>query len=176
MKSCLSILFLAALLVPAQEEPARLPLRARLVLSKKFCATAKRQSLGLWDVLRPGPAACREFESELKAVFSEVTRVEAVPPGERSPDEVLLVPRFVEMSATKPLLPTSQRKLTILLEWTVQDPAGRTVWLQTVEGSSQDKLGWTSYPKKLVEKAVHELATASAAQMAAAPELKTLAK
>ena len=56
--------------------------------------------------------------------------------GSSTAQLLMLIPKFVEISTTQqPFLPLSQRKLLILLEWTIQDLAGHTIWLQTVQGS-----------------------------------------
>src|SRR5436309_15581949 len=140
--SCLSVLLgsllvgLTALAQNPDTQPtmtqSKLPLQADLVLSQEFCATKKRQSLG--DVLRVGKAACSQLEAELNGVFSGLRRVESVPAAGASTAHVVLIPRFVGINATKPLLGSSQRELVIFLEWTIQDAAGRTIWLQTVQG------------------------------------------
>src|SRR2546423_1442182 len=142
-KSCINV-FLGSLLVgltASAQNPdkqptmaqSKLPLRADLVLAPEFCATKKRQSLALSDVLRVGKAACSQLEAELNGVFSGLRRVESLPTAGASSAHVVLIPRFVEISATKPLLGSSQRKLVIFLEWTIQAAAGRTIWLQTVQ-------------------------------------------
>ena len=160
-----------------QTTPTKLLLTADLVLSPEFCATKRRQSLALKDVLRVGKAACPQLQAELSGVFSGLRRVEKVPLPGTSVAQIVLIPRFVDINATQPLLPSSQRKLVILLEWTIQDSAGHTIWLQTVQGSSEHKLGWIITTKRvaeLVEAAVVDLARDSAARISAARELQKL--
>ncbi len=163
---------------PQPEAMSKIPIRAELVLSPEFCATKKRQSLALKDVLRVGEAACSQLESGLNAVFSSLTRVEKVPAPGASAAEVVLIPKFIDINSTQPLLGSSPRELVILVEWTIQDADGRTIWLQTVQGSSRHKLGWiitTKAQRQLAEAAVDDLAKASATRMSIAPELRKLA-
>ena len=47
------------------------------------------------------------------------------------------MPKFVNISATKSLGANSNRELLVLVEWTVKDKAGKTVWVETVEGSAK---------------------------------------
>ena len=161
----------------APTSPGKLPLKADLVLSPEFCATKKRQSLAIKDVLMVGKAACPKLEAELNGIFSSLRRVENLPAPGVSAAQVVLTPRFVDISGTEPMFPSSQRKLVILLEWTIQDSAGHTIWLQTLQGSSQHKLGWVITKRglaELVEAAVGDLARDSAARISAARELQNL--
>ncbi len=156
---------------------SKLPLSAELVLSPEFCATKKRQSLALKDVLHVGKAACSQFETELSGVFSSLKRVEKIAAVGTRMAQVVLIPRFVEINATQPLLGSSQRELVVLVEWTIQDEAGRTVWIQTLQGSSRHKLGWVITTKgqtQLAEAAIGDLAKASATSISNAPELRRL--
>jgi len=160
--------------------PIQLPLKAEIVLSPEFCATKRRQSLGIKDVLKVGKAACEELYSALVPMFSNLERVEKVPAAGRSTAKITLIPRFIDISATQqPYLPSSQRKLVILLEWTIKDSIGRTIWLQTVQGSSEHKAGWMVTGKQvsgLVDAAVSDLATDSVTRISAAREIQGISR
>lgn len=182
---CFSVMGCAAL---AQESaptsgPAtlgRLSLKAGIVLAPKFCSTKKRQSVALKDVLKVGKAMCEQLYPALAPVFSDLQRLDQLPSTGSTPAQVTLIPRFVEISATQqPFLPSSQRKLVILLEWTIQDPMGNKIWLQTVQGSAERKAGWMVTNKgvsALVDAAVGELVKESVAKISAAPELLKLSR
>jgi hypothetical protein len=158
--------------------PSRLPLKAEVLLSPKFCATKKRQSIALKDVLNVGKATCEQIYAALIPVFSELQRLEKMPTAGGNTAQITLIPRFVDISTTQqPFLPSSQRKLVIFLEWTVQDSMGHTIWLQTVQGSSEHKAGWAVTAKgvaAMVDAAVGELAQDSVAKISVAPELQKL--
>ncbi len=157
--------------------PDRLPLKADLVLSPEFCGLKKRQSMAIKDVLNLGKAACPKLQAELSAIFSDLRRVDAAPAVGTSTAQIVVIPKFVDVSATQPLVPSSQRKLVITLEWTIQDSAGRPIWLQTVQGSSQHKLGWVVTTKgvtALVDAAIDDLAEESVTRMSSARELRNL--
>jgi hypothetical protein len=157
---------------------AQLSMKAALVLTPKFCDTRKRQSIAIKDVLRTGEFVCRQLESEFKKVFPDLTiATEASASGTQSA-KLILIPKFVEYSATQPLLPSSKRELTILLEWTAKDASGKTIWLQTVLGSTAQRTGWvitTKHQNALVQAAADDLAKASASKISTAVELKRLA-
>jgi hypothetical protein len=156
-KSCISV-SLGSLLLgltasaqtpdnPLQVTQTKLPLKADLVLSPEFCDTRQRQSIAFKDVLRVGEPACSQLEAELNKVFSLLRTVETIPAPGTSSAEVVLIPRFVDISATKPMLPSSQRELVILLEWTIQNTAGRTIWLQTGSGVVSPQTRLVDYSK-----------------------------
>lgn len=159
--------------------PDRLPLKADLVLSPDFCATKKRQSMAIKDVLSIGKAACPRLQDKLGAIFSDLRRVETVPVVGASTAQVVLIPKFVDVNATQPLVPSSQRKLVVTLEWTIQNAAGHPIWLQTVQGSSQHKSGrivTTKGVTALVDAAIDDLVEESVSRMSSARELRDLPK
>jgi hypothetical protein len=156
----------------------KLALRAVLVLSPKFCATKKRQSVAVFDVLFIGKAACAALPAALGEVFSDLRKVDNVPIAGAGAGQIILVPKFVDVNATQPLFGSSERNLVVLLEWTVQDTGGKTVWLKTVQGSSRHKLGWVitkNSQKALTDTAIGELARSSAVSLSTAPEIRKLA-
>jgi hypothetical protein len=162
----------------SQTAPNVLALRAELVLSQEFCATKKRQSIAIKDVLNVGKAACAQLYEALVPIFTDLKRIEKKSPPGNSSAQITLIPRFADISATQqPFLPSSRRKLVILLEWTIQDSAGHTIWLQTVQGSSEHKAGWIVTTKRmdgLVDAVVSDLAKDSVAKLSAARELQQL--
>ncbi len=157
----------------------KLSLRAALVLSPEFCATTFKpkgswatKEMGKYEV---GKAACEEFEPALQGAFSNLTRVAAVPPPEEA--QVVLLPRFVDVDASHGASRFSQREMVVLLEWTVKDVAGKTVWIETVQGSAKHPMGgsWGKVTNLIVTNSVKDVAQQSASKMAASPELRKLA-
>src|SRR5208337_113286 len=103
---------------PADNKAAatKLPLKAALVLTPEFCATKIKpkgswatKEMGTFDV---GQAACAELEPALKAAFSNLNRVSAPPSPEEG--QVVLLPRFVDVDATKTALAFSNREMVVL--------------------------------------------------------------
>ncbi len=164
---------------------SRLALRAVLVLTPEFCATTMKQGDKFWtgqEKFEVGPAACTDLEPALRGVFSQLSRV-AAPPA--NTDGVVILPRLVNASATRPtgitIFNRPKKDLLVVVEWTVKDPAGKTVWLQTVQGTATVKgraNGTLSKKdmKALVDAAMQAAATESAAKMSSAPELRKLAE
>jgi hypothetical protein len=158
---------------------ARLPLKAVLVLTPEFCATiTKGAPFTTKEKFEIGKAACTELEPALKAVFPNLARVEAATSSGDA--QVVLLPRFVDVGATMGVTAFSNREMTVLLEWTVKDMSGNTVWLGTVQGSAKHHVGnMFSYKKNcmlITEDSVKDAAAQSASKMASAPELRKLAQ
>jgi len=158
----------------------KLTLKAALVLTPEFCAT-KIKPKGSWATREPGKfevgkAACEELEPALKGVFSNLTRVEATPAPEEA--QVILLPRFVDVDATKTMGAFSNREMVVLLEWTVKDNSGKTVWIETVQGSAKHHMGnmftHGKNMKLVVTDSVKDAAEQSASKMSASPELRKL--
>jgi hypothetical protein len=158
---------------------AKPSLNAALVLTPEFCATKTKK--GTWGINREtfpiGKAACEELEPALKGVFPGLTHVEAA--ASSGDAQVVLVPRFVDVGATQTLGAFSNRELVVLVEWTVKDKAGKTVWVETVQGSAKHHMGNAfthgKNLKLIVRDSVKDMAEQSASKMSAAPELRKLA-
>ena len=162
--------------VDAKLVDTKLALNAALVLTPEFCAT-KTKMKNEHQTLETGKVACAELEEPLKGVFSSVTRVAAASsPGEA---QVVLLPRLVDVDAAM-TMGYGNREMVVLLEWTVKDMAGRTVWIETVQGSAQHHLGnMATYGKNLkliLNDSVKDAAKQSAIKMSASPELRKLSQ
>ncbi|HUA97106.1 MAG TPA: hypothetical protein VMA34_02115 [Terracidiphilus sp.] len=182
LTGCLVLLTASVPTVRAQAAPAaagRLPFDAVLVLSPEFCATTFKQG-SMWttggETFNVGKMACAELEPALKPAYADLT-VAAAPPASVNAHFVL-IPSFASAHATTSAFAFSNREMDVFLEWTVKDPAGKTVWLQTVQGSSKHHMGnmfTHSHDVKLIVKdSVKDVAAQSAARMEAAPELRAL--
>ena len=162
--------------VPAE---AKLPLNAVLVLTPEFCATVFKQG-SIWTTGREsfdvGKLACTELEPALKPVFANLTVV-AAPPASGGA-QVVLIPKFADTHATTSSFAFANREMDVFLEWTAKDAAGKTVWLQTVQGSSKHHMGnmftHGHDVKLIVRDSVKDVAEQSAAKMEAAAELRKL--
>jgi hypothetical protein len=164
----------------------KLSLRAVLVLSPEFCATTFKpkgswafREIGTFEV---GKAACEEFESTLKGVFPNLTRAAAIPPPEDA--QIVLLPRFIDVDASHGTSRYSQREMVVVLGWTVKDVSGKTIWIETVQGSAKHPMGgsWAGSSGQvkitnlLVTNSVKDASQQSASKMAASLVLRKLAQ
>jgi hypothetical protein len=168
---------------PAEVKPAsgKLPLKAALVLTPEFCATkikpkgsAMTKEWGSFDF---GKAACTELEPALQGVFSSLTRVATLPSPEEA--QLILIPRIADVNATTATMAFSDREMVIMLEWTAKDSSGKTVWIETVQGSAKHHMGNLFTFKKnqtlIVTDSMKAAAAESANKMSSSPELHKLA-
>ena len=159
----------------------KLPLNAVLVLTPDFCATAFKQG-SIWTTGREtfavGKMACSELAPAMKDAFASFTVVPAPPTSGDA--QLVLIPKFANAHATTTEFAFSNREMDVFLEWTVKDASGKTVWLQTVQGSSKHHMGnmftHGHDVKLVVQDSVKDVAAQSVAKMEAAPELQKLAR
>jgi len=157
----------------AQPADQKLNLNVAVVMDQEFCATKIKKNHETFEV---GKIACDVFKSALEQSFSSVTGVAT----DKNPEEAqaILMPKFVDVSATKTMGAFSTRELTVLLEWTVKDRSGRTIWIETVQGSGKNHMGngftYSSDLKEIIRYAVQDLARQSVVAMEASPELRKL--
>lgn len=153
--------------------PQNLSLTAALVLTPEFCATVSKKGHEKFPV---GKTACTELEPVLKGIFSSLKRVDDSSKGGDA--QVVLEPKFADVGATQKAFAFSKRELVVLVEWTVRDQSGRSVWIETVQGSAR-RHGGNAFTygrnlKHIVEDSVKDMAEQSAAKMSSSPELLKL--
>jgi hypothetical protein len=185
---CLSVrarwcaLFLLAAFALAQGQTispadAKLPLKVALVLTPEFCATqTTKGSFTTKEKFEIGKDACAELEPALKLVFPNLIRVEAATSSGDA--QVVLLPRFVDVGATMAMTAFSNREMVVFLEWTAKDISGKTVWIETVQGSAKHHIGnmftYNKNRKLIAEDSVKDVAEQSASKLSSAPELRKL--
>ena len=181
---CLGVMtYLPAMLAeePSAASPdAKLPLNAVLVLTPEFCATKFKQG-SVWTTGREtfavGKMACTDLEPALKSAFANLTVVSAPPTSGDA--QLVLVPKFADTHATTSSFAFANREMDVFLEWTAKDSAGKTIWLQTVQGSSKHHMGNVfthgHNVNLIVRDSVKDVADQSVAKMEAAAELQKLA-
>ena len=163
-----------------QPPSAKLQLKADVLLTPEFCTTKFKK--GSWKTIKEefalGPSACDDIESGLAGVFSRLTRVQKNPAPLDA--QVLLTPRFVDVAATTGVTAFSNRDLVIVMEWTAKDASGKTVWIDTVQGSATHHMGnvftYTKNRNRIVTDSVKDAVAKAAQKMAASPDLRRVAQ
>jgi hypothetical protein len=174
------LLTLAIELVSAQNMPSsesKIPLRAALILTPDFCTgkVAHGAQENTKRGLEVGKVACVEFEPALRDVFADlVTVTDEQKAGEA---QLVLIPKFVDAAVTmEGITAFANQDLLLFLQWTVKDASGRTLWLETVQGSARRHVGNIFTARKnerlIIQDAVKDLAAQSATHMSTAPELQ----
>ncbi len=164
----------------ASPSGAKLAFRAALLVTPEFCDTKFKK--GSWATIKEtfdvGKIACAELEPALAPVFSSLTSVTAIPSS--GDTQIVLIPRFVDVGATTTMSAFSNREMDVFLEWTVKDMSGKTVWIETVQGSSRHHMGnmftHNKNVKLIVRDSIKDAAEQSASKMADSVELRKLAQ
>jgi hypothetical protein len=190
-KSVLSSAALAALtglgtaaVAPAQSAQPQtfstLAIKADVVLSPEFCATTMKKG-SVWTVKESfavGENTCPKLETELAKIFTGLSRISKLPEPNDGAADIILVPKFGDIGATMAVGAFSNRELVVVLEWTALDRAGKTLWVQTVQGSARKHMGNAfthgKNMRKITEATVDDLVEKSATQISSAPELRKL--
>jgi hypothetical protein len=63
----------------------------------------------------------------------------------------------------------------IKVEWSLADPNGNSIWVDTIDGQSSGSTGWTN-PEKILKRAEEDLLLKSEQAMASAPAIKQFAQ
>jgi hypothetical protein len=158
------------------------PLETVLVLTPEQCKMKSEK--GNWmsgkEKYEVGKLLCPAAESVVQQVFEKFTRVETVPSKENTTNKVLLTVQFIDLEATKTMTAFGKRKMVLLVEWTATDETGKVIWVQTIEGNAEGKMGnaFTAGKnrKKLLENAKNDLIAKSVEAMKQSPEFRKLAQ
>lgn len=161
---------------PAPGQPVSM--NAALVLTPEFCATKSKK--GTWminqETFPVGKVACQELEPIVKTAFTSLNRIQD--PSAAGDARLILTPRFVDIGATQKTLAFSSRELTVVIEWTARDQSGKTVWIETIEGTAKRHMGNAfthgSNLKHIVEDSVKDVAEQTVAKLEASPEIARL--
>ena len=167
--SCSSLLLTFSIMAQNQTPapPQKLPLTAALVLTSEFCATVNKRG---GEKFLVGKAACSQLGPVLKGSFTTLTQVDDF--SKAGDAQVVLEPKFADVGATKPKAFHSRRELVVLMEWTARDRSGKTVWIETVEGSAKRR--YSRNTKHIVEDSVQDMAQQTASKISSSPQLLKL--
>jgi hypothetical protein len=174
----LSVAFVTADAQTATAPDTKLALRAALVTTPEFCDTTfkKGSSATIKETFEVGKIACAELAPALEKAFSSLTVV--TEPPSSGDAQVVLLPRFVDVAANTTMGAFSNREMDVILEWTVKDVSGKTVWIETVQGSSKHHMGnmftHGKNVKLIVRDSIKDAAEQSASKMAASAALRKL--
>lgn len=166
-------------LIASALAPTPLPIKAGVVLTSDFCATELKRgsSLSGREKFEVGKGTCPELFKALTPKFSSLERLERMP--EQPNADLILVPKFADLGTTLGGL-RKKREFIILIEWTAVNRAGKTVWLQTVQGTAQESPGGLFHgrinARRMLKNAITDTVAKSVNEILSAPELRELAK
>jgi len=139
----------AALSIPSPRVSAgqavpQTKLNAVLVLSEEFCHSNLKRGNGWTSVKEEfdvGEDLCHGLAESLSPVFASLSRQYEVPAPGAGETDIILIPKVGDIGATQKIYAFSNRELVVILEWTVLDRSGKTLWVGTIEASAKRHMG-----------------------------------
>jgi hypothetical protein len=151
---------------PTPPAPQKLSLTAALVLTPEFCGATIRKKHGPVPLPNAvGQAACTQFEPALRDIFTSLTPVDN--PSKPGDVQVVLVPKFSNVSFIPGAYTFQKGELLLLLEWTVTDPAGKVITVEIVQTSAKRGMGNNMTLLKNLHRLVQDTVQLAAGQSAA---------
>lgn len=181
--ACLWAAFPRQQAVPAQQ-PAdgKYALEAILVLPPEQCGVkVKKGNLIIkTEKFDMKQLLCPAAEAAVQQVFDKYTRVETMPEKGTTPGKIIVTPRLVDLEATTTATAFGKRKMVLLIEWMATDETGKPFWAQTVQGSTEEKMGnlftGGKHQRKMIESVRKDLTEKSIQAMKQSPEFQKLAQ
>ena len=87
----------------------------------------------------------------------------------------ILTPEVVYINRTVGATSFGDSIVDIKVQWTLSDPKGNTIWVDTIDGQSLGSTGWTN-PEKILKQALDDLLTKSQTAISSAPAIHEFAQ
>jgi hypothetical protein len=116
--------------------------------------------------IRPGSYLAENCATVARHVFREV--------AVGTPNQATLTPKVVYLNRTQGATSFGESITTVKLEWSLSDPSGKPVWIETVTGEARGSTGWTA-PEKLLQKALEQVLANSQQAMVSSAAIRQFA-
>jgi PBP1b-binding outer membrane lipoprotein LpoB len=159
----------------------KLPTSIELNLPDALCKYTWEHKTALGDSFRMelGPALSSNAEAMARGLFQAVTVSHGDPGSEKSSTAAILTPRVVSVERAMGANSFSDMKTIIDLEWSLSDPKGNLIWVQTLQGIGKAKTGnifsHKSEARKQGRLAIQDVFQKSAAAITNSPEIRAFA-
>lgn len=158
-------------------EAHKMDLSVELLLTDEF-QNAKWEDRGF--ILPLGEALSRNAEAMSRAVFASVVVVRAEMPSKARNSDAILTPNMMSAQRTVGATAFSEQITTILLEWTLTDPDGKLIWVDTVQGEgiglSGNVFTHEAKTREQADLALNRLFQSSAKAISSSPEIGAYAR
>lgn len=117
-------------------------MRVGLVMEKAFCTFEHHRDPEGY-VYPIGNYMCQCFPSIAQSSFRDTKVFESLDAAMASPEvDAVLVPRVVKVEIRARGVAWEKRRILVVVEWTLKERATqKTLWLATVEGRAENKIG-----------------------------------
>lgn len=158
-------------------EAQKIDLSVELLLTNEF-QNAQWADRGF--ILPLGEALSRNAEAMSRAVFASVVVTRAETSSKARNSDAILTPNMVSAQRTVGATAFSEQITTILLEWTLTDPDGKLIWVDTVQGDgiglSGNVFTHEAKTQEQAELALTRLFQNSATAISSSPEIRSYAR
>ncbi|MCK5270151.1 MAG: hypothetical protein KAJ46_05170 [Sedimentisphaerales bacterium] len=120
-------------------ETNKIDLMVELCLTDKFCNYTWEPPTGLRYTLSLGSSLCSNAEILCKRVFQDVVVTNGTEDSVKS--DVILTPEVVFLAKTQPAYGFQMVEMEINVKWTLTNSKGKIIWIDTIEGIGQEKMG-----------------------------------
>ena|SRR2546425_7130217 len=120
----------------------KISLKVGLYLSEEFRgALWERPPMG-WEARKIllGDALTEGAEAASRALFSRLIIMKDPTNSVEVGIDAILTPRMVSVEQTRPILRWDVTVITVMLEWSLKDVRGNTIWVDTVRGEGKSRL------------------------------------
>ena len=166
---------------PGAQMINKYPIHVALVLEKNFCQLEQHRDPEGY-VYPLGAYLCPCARHIADAAFTKVTDYDSLDAAMKCPDaDAVLMPKFVKLEIRARGVAWEKRYALVVLEWTLKDIKDqKTLWLATVEGRAEGKVGTMfSMDKKdrvAFQQAMDDLYQKSVEAFNQSEEIKSFAK
>jgi hypothetical protein len=88
--------------------------------------------------------------------------------------DATLTPKVAYINRTQGATSFGKSIVSIKIEWTLSEPGGSVIWVDTVSGESSGSTGWSD-PEKILQKALEDVLTKSQHAISSADAVRQFA-
>ena len=161
------------------ESSTRILLKVELYLASDEGLRKARWQTGSGQtiIVEMGDALAAGTEQLARALFTDVVVTSSVTATDAG--SAILAPRVVLVEQSRPIFTFQDQHTTIVLEWTLRDVDGHTVWMKTVRSHKQAEMGGirdaVSNSEQLVGEVVDDLLRQSFQVLSTSAEIQKFA-
>ena len=143
----------------SQKEKMALVLGLELNNELRTAQSVLTRSVDTW-IFPLGENLCLNSELLARALFSDVTLVDDN--STKASVDAILVPKFISSVQSLSVFPFPfERKITVVLEWSLKDPTGNVIWIDTITGEGRltdyEAFNYTGNRRRLFEAMLSDL-------------------
>lgn len=154
---------------------AKVPLKVAVNITDDLRqAKWEKHSMGDKWVIPIGQSIATNTPVLARHTFTEVVDISEGVSTPNGSVDAILTPKLAYIGRTTGATSFGKSIIGIKVEWTLSNPAGNAIWVDTVNGESSGSTGWTN-PEKILKQAIEDLLTKSQQALASAEAIRSFA-